>query len=333
MTRRSLTKADDMSTTTFDIQQIADNIHADIAGMKQAEADWSSYVLSLCQHVAEARAIYKADRAFGAWWDAQGFGMNHQDRAALVAMGQDIDRAKEVLAVTDRRSIQLIARDDFPRFTSASKPTAKAPKADKKRVARSDLALLLKEEAAGRPLPPPSETAVRERMLETNEKYPKIRAGQVAILLEEEMRRREEACAPDEDAALEERIQRLAEVRAKVLAEEMLAGERAEMWAFITKDVQEKVRYAERFLFHKNTAAPLTVPEFKTLLFALHPDQTTEEHRTNALSIIKAKKEILTVDEVFFKPAPALPTFEDYMAAKKQATADRKAKKAKKEAA
>jgi hypothetical protein len=39
-------------------------------------------------------------------------------------MGRDIDRAKEVLAVTDRRSIQLIARDDFPRFTSASKTTA-----------------------------------------------------------------------------------------------------------------------------------------------------------------------------------------------------------------
>jgi hypothetical protein len=310
-----------MSTTTTDIQQIADSIHADIAGMQQAEADWSSYVLSLCQHVAEAKAHYPALQDFGKWWDAQNFDLNADTRAALVAMGQDIDRAKEVLAVTDRRSIHTVYTHEF-RFRNISKTTPDngSPTPSRKRGrAQSAVTGTVGADhwdwkATGRELFAEAliTGAVQSSRAEIIEQFPGCpdRASGYAIGY---------ASALFDAAGMK--------------PEDIEQIMRDKVWAFITKDVQEKVRYAERFLFHKNTAAPLTVPEFKTLLFALHPDQTTEEHRTNALSIIKAKKEILTVDEVFFKPAPALPTFEDYMAAKKQATADRKAKKAKKEAA
>jgi hypothetical protein len=39
--------------------------------------------------------------------------MNSDTRAALVAMGQQMDRAREVLAVTERRSIEQVYRNDF----------------------------------------------------------------------------------------------------------------------------------------------------------------------------------------------------------------------------
>ncbi|MBM3653802.1 MAG: hypothetical protein FJX06_13375 [Alphaproteobacteria bacterium] len=56
--------------------------------------------------------------------------MNHQTRAALVAMGQDIARAREVLEVTERRSIEHVFRNEFqvtdvrksPREPRESKP-------------------------------------------------------------------------------------------------------------------------------------------------------------------------------------------------------------------
>lgn len=49
----------------------------------------------------------------GAWWGAQGFEMNSDTRAALVAMGQDMVRAREVLAKTERRSIERVYRHEF----------------------------------------------------------------------------------------------------------------------------------------------------------------------------------------------------------------------------
>ncbi|AZG75976.1 hypothetical protein [Methylocystis rosea] len=52
--------------------------------------------------------------------------MNHQTRAALVAMGQDMARAREVLAATERRSILEMYRHEFMQVGGASK----SPKAD-----------------------------------------------------------------------------------------------------------------------------------------------------------------------------------------------------------
>jgi hypothetical protein len=54
-----------------------------------------------------------------------------EERAAIregntIAMGEDIERARAVLATTERRSLQLIYAKEF-RFTSASKPQKPKP--------------------------------------------------------------------------------------------------------------------------------------------------------------------------------------------------------------
>jgi hypothetical protein len=84
-------------------------------------------VVALCECVAAAKARYPSTKAFGAWWDAQGFEMNHQTRAALVAMGQDMTRAREVLAATERRSIEQVYLNDFRRLTDARKSPKEPP--------------------------------------------------------------------------------------------------------------------------------------------------------------------------------------------------------------
>jgi hypothetical protein len=65
--------------------------------------------------------MFPGNKDFGAWWDAQGFGLGYQERAALVRMGENIDAARKCLAETQSRSIQLIAKQELPRFDSAIK--------------------------------------------------------------------------------------------------------------------------------------------------------------------------------------------------------------------
>jgi hypothetical protein len=113
--------------------RIADEIRSHIEGMKSAECDWRDHAVALCECVAAAKARYPSTKAFGAWWDAQGFEMNSDTRAALVAMGQQMDRAREVLAVTERRSIERVYRHEFQlRHTPKSEtPKQQEPKAKK----------------------------------------------------------------------------------------------------------------------------------------------------------------------------------------------------------
>jgi DNA processing protein len=53
--------------------------------------------------------------------------MNHQTRAALVAMGQDMTRAREVLAATERRSLELVFRNEFQVTSARKSPPKPAP--------------------------------------------------------------------------------------------------------------------------------------------------------------------------------------------------------------
>lgn len=58
--------------------------------------------------------------------------MNENTRAALVAMGQNMDRAREVLAATERRSILEMYRHEFMQVGG----TSKSPKADTSKTAK-----------------------------------------------------------------------------------------------------------------------------------------------------------------------------------------------------
>ena len=97
--------------------------------VKAGRLKWNAGVKALCVHLAQLRLMFSADIEFGRYLEANGFGkdvLNHQDRAAAVAMGQDPDALDTVLATTTRWSIQHIYANEF-RFTHVSKPTDEEP--------------------------------------------------------------------------------------------------------------------------------------------------------------------------------------------------------------
>jgi hypothetical protein len=88
--------------------------------------------------------------------------MNHQDRAAGIAMGSEPDALRACLQATKRQSLRLIHAHDFPRFTSAGKPTrraaAKKPPPDTPQTDRA-YATLVEAQRLGQELPGKKELA------------------------------------------------------------------------------------------------------------------------------------------------------------------------------
>jgi hypothetical protein len=134
---------------------IAKKIHQAITGLHKADADWRENAIALCEQVAAAKTLYPRTKEFGAWWDAQDFGLNADTRAALVAMGQDIGRAREVLAVTDRRSIEQVYRNDFQLRDIPKSPATKEPKNPKRRTqaGKTAEAIITQIKETGAPIP------------------------------------------------------------------------------------------------------------------------------------------------------------------------------------
>ena len=117
-------------------EQIAKQIHACLANMRHCETEWVENAIRLCEEVAAAKAVYPNTKQFGRWWDGQEFDMDYNTRAALVAMGNNIDQAKEVLSVTERRSLRHVYENEFKQLHQVVKsPKSDKPKREKKQKA------------------------------------------------------------------------------------------------------------------------------------------------------------------------------------------------------
>lgn len=101
------------------LDELAEAISNHIAGLTTG---WVEHALGLCVDLAKARSCFSANIAFGKWFDAQGFKMNHQTRAAAIAMGQEPDRARKALEDSNSRSIEVIYKQKFS-FTNFRKTT------------------------------------------------------------------------------------------------------------------------------------------------------------------------------------------------------------------
>lgn len=106
-----------MEMTTLGIDGLARKIHDDINRADEHENGWVEAKLSLCIHLAEARAHFKSHKEFGVWLDDNKFKLGKNDRMAAIAMGEKPDEARAVLEATERKSLQYIYSEEFqPRF-------------------------------------------------------------------------------------------------------------------------------------------------------------------------------------------------------------------------
>lgn len=86
-------------------------------------ASWVDKSLALMEALREGRERFPSDRAFGAWLTESGHDHWKKDaRAALIGLAADPLQARELLTKTDRRSYELIWREEKRRFRNAPIP-------------------------------------------------------------------------------------------------------------------------------------------------------------------------------------------------------------------
>jgi hypothetical protein len=296
-------------------EQIAKKIRADIEGMKKSEADWAAYVIDLCEQVAEARALYPSNQEFGAWWDAQGFGLNKNDRAALIAMGENIEAARACLAVTERRSLQYIYEKEF-KTSSLCKEDGSSP-------------IPLSLSAKPRPPKKPTKIASAAKQvidqLDTGQINDIPNGGQIAK--EFGLHTREGTFAADQvravlddretrppvtraelsegaqsklDRAIKAEVKRLQSEFAQAVHEQS-KKDADEFIKSMHPDWRRKIDFANSFKASREGAYPFTRDEFKKILTCLHPDRIQDEalkaRFADAFGVFKSKEPLLVMPE------------------------------------
>ena len=101
---------------------LATAIKADIAQRASVEGEWVDTTLSLAEHLTQARAQHPSNQAFGKWLKDNEIEIGKDDRAALIAFGEQPEEARAVLVGTDSRSLQLIHKNLFRSATNTPKP-------------------------------------------------------------------------------------------------------------------------------------------------------------------------------------------------------------------
>lgn len=102
------------------LDQLAPKIHDAIAKREAGKQkwndgriEWENATLDLCTNLHAARMHFLDNTAFGVWFKDQGFELSDNDRAGAIRIGADPERAQQVLADTESRSLELIGRG-FP---------------------------------------------------------------------------------------------------------------------------------------------------------------------------------------------------------------------------
>lgn len=308
--------------------RIADDIRSHIEGMKNAECDWRDHAVALCECVAAAKARYPSTKAFGAWWDAQGFDMNSDTRAALVAMGQDVARAREVLAVTERRSLHTVYTLEFKQVRNVSKspePKQSAPKKPEDAIARdnrvADIAdVLLADMEDGTPFPSAEEIKQKfECGIKTasNGLFTARYALRSARAAADAVTPAEPVAMDDLTADEKDKVDRAIKQQLRKLQDGFHDAVKKEYQQFIVRmhaDWKRKIEFAEKYSDGtRREKFPLTRKQFKELLFFTHPDRqdaSLRERAAEIFSVVKLKEDSLVMPD---PPSggPAFPSSPD----------------------
>jgi len=278
------------STTNHDkLEQLAGEIRGALLACERGKAEWARGALNLCTYLAEARAMFKADRQFGDWLKEQKLALSDDDRAAAIAMGKQPEVARAVLEATERRSLRHIHRTEFKsRFRHVAKPKAKAkpapeapdtkpaPKApdanpDPKERETLERALHAydRRKLAGEPI---TRTLICE---EAN--VSRIIAMEAIVRRETEERVRAEYAPqskPELSKTMQEKFDAMVRAEKKRFQLELETAVQAE----VQKRMDEMIfpawnrKYEELFNTIKHRKGVLTADEYRKLVKCLHPD-------------------------------------------------------------
>lgn len=223
--------------------------------------------------------------------------MNPETRAALVAMGQDMARAREVLAGTERRAILQVYRHEFqlrhvskspkePRDTTTKKPEDAI--AQSNRVA--DIAdVLLADMEDGTPFPSAEE--IKEKFecgikTASNGLFTARYALRSAKAAANAVMPLEPVSVDDLSADEKSKLDRVIKQQLRKLQDGFHEAVKKEYQQFIVRmhaDWKRKIEFAEKYSDGtRREKFPLTRKQFKELLFFTHPDRQEPSLRDRA---------------------------------------------------
>lgn len=311
------------------LDALARQIKDDLGRRESVREQWVATTLDLCKHLAEAREQFKANKDFAAWLTAKHLGeevLGHQDRAAAVAMGEDLKAAEKVLASTERRSLQHIYAKEF-RLTHVSKTAAPPKPKAPPRIPPEVEAIIVNavfEEGKTKPeaeaLAGVSSTVVR-RVVAAEEG----RRSAVTIDPTVDLKSYLSLAGQQKIEALERRLRKAFEDEVKQEARIIAMKNMDEIFLPHHK---EKIAMAERVLASRKGI--MTKANFNLIRSCLHPDNSASpERRAKAFDLFNSL-EIIVLDETQLPigKAPPLPaSAAEWQALKDKVSAERRAKR------
>lgn len=335
------------------LERLATRIKVDIDRRDHSKAEWIAATIDLCIACAEARSEFKDDISFGRWFNASGFNLNDHDRAAAIDMGRDIEQARQVLEVTERRSLRHIHSNEF-RFVHADKPSEsqqnqelsqnppegsdlpaspshKIP-AKRQRKPRPQVDKGLKaydrKAASGEKLTQKGlarEAGISEGAAQTAMAIRITEAETTAAVIE---RAKEEAVAAACEASLPDAMKKRLEIaisfhkrKLEMEFNDALSIE-CQKWAneHGLPDYYKKLESIEKmFSYPRNSV--MTSEEYKKIMMCLHPDglhSRTSEQMGEAFRIFTGYKPKMVQSEPDWKESGTMPrTLEEMLARKK----------------
>ena len=290
------------------VERLVKAIHNDLQRQAKGDREWIEASCDLCLHLAELRESFKSNIEFGHACEGNGFGgevLNHQTRAAAVAMGQEPEALRACLEATQRRSLEMIYRDEFGRFTSVRKT---------KRPSRKQPAVGVKEQHAA---------VVYDRLTAEGRTFTRPDLARLAGVspgtaaraynrrqLEEEVRGKVEPLDPATvSPSTREKMEAWQRAERKRLRA-AIEAEFEERYDFRTEPwlarIYERISWAEKTL--KAYRGIMSKADYQTIVKCLHPDTAPDPKlKAEAFRLFTQHKDIL-IEPDLGPPGPPLPT-------------------------
>ena len=295
---------------------LAKRIRNSIDLRHQSDAEWVQATLDLAAALAEAKGYFNNNtKLFGQWLDQSGFDLGKDDRAAYVAFGSELERARGILENTKSRSVQRIYTKEFRLLSAKNSQKPKtAPRLNTTPEMQKALDAYDAFKAAG---------------IEPTQEQVETKAGVSSTAVRRAFeRRRTEAelanQAPDLSgfsATAKAKVEAAARQYQKQLDAsfdvKFQQAIRQHMAEHVMPLYAEKLALADRIL--KVNQKPFSIEEYRRLLSALHPDSSSVERRTEMFLIVKQRELLLRPAEKDKPLSGDLPkTVEELLARRKK---------------
>jgi len=262
--------------------------------------EWIAIQEGICITLAEARGTFPSNIEFGQWCDANKFELNHQTRAAAIAMGAEPEALRKCLEVTERRSLEQIHLNEFHRFTDVRKtPQRRQEKLDLSRPSSPEerSASAAYDQIVGEG-GTPTERAIRERAGVSSTPVRRVLASKKVEALLDPLTRAEM------NATVLKRYELAVKKARAEIREELKAEVYAELDVYV-RHVKDRSDRADRIIAAHDGVMSKEI--FRKIKACLHPDHNTFMFAADALRIFSELEDALVKADEPETGAPPVP--------------------------